>query len=54
MFPQDLVYGNIQDMSPICIYTPLGYYTKDKTTGAAGKLDVAMVEVTGITEEGKK
>lgn len=37
MFPQDLVYG---------------YYTKDKTSGAAGKLDVAMVEATGITEDG--
>lgn len=29
-----------------------GYYTKDKTTGAAGKLDVAIVEATAITEEG--
>lgn len=37
MFPQDLVYG---------------YYTKDKTTGAPGKLDVAMVEATAITEDG--
>lgn len=37
MFPQDLVYG---------------YYTKDKTTGAPGKLDVALIEATAITEDG--
>jgi acetyl-CoA hydrolase len=30
----------------------LGYYTKDKTSGAPGKLDVAMVEATAITEDG--
>jgi acetyl-CoA hydrolase len=37
MFPQDLVYG---------------FYTKDKTTGTPGKLDLTIVEATSITEEG--
>jgi acetyl-CoA hydrolase len=37
VFPQDLVYG---------------FYTKDKTEGAPGKLDVVIVEATAITEEG--
>jgi len=30
----------------------LGWYTKDKTSGAAGKLDIVIVEATSITEEG--
>jgi acyl-CoA hydrolase len=29
-----------------------GFYTRDKTTGAKGKLDIAVVEATAITEEG--
>lgn len=30
----------------------VGWYTKDKTSGAAGKLDVAIIEATSITEDG--